>query len=155
MSSTEPNTYTYLVGKRDEQGTFWCWGEFSNEEKARASYELTCIDYPGDHIELIQQITMNKVVDSHYPKRTVVPVKEHYWQVEYEDTDPDFPGWNSDEDDRFCSVSQALDEAKRLAKHESGEFFKRFRVVEVYTETTITVDEVAVFETEDGNTHSN
>jgi hypothetical protein len=148
MSSTEPNTYTYLVGKRDDQGTFWCWGEFSNEEKARASYELTCIDYPGEHIELIQQITMNKVVDSHYPKRTVVPVKEHYWQIEYEDRDPDFPGWHHEEDEIFLSVSQALEEAKKLAERD-GEFFKRFRVVEVYIETTIITDEVAVFETEE------
>jgi hypothetical protein len=154
MSSTEPNAYTYLVGKRDEQGTFWCWGEFSNEEKARASYELTCIDYPGEHIELIQQIMVNKVVETHYPKRTVVPVLEHYWQIEYEDRDTDFPGWNSDEDDRFCSVSQAIEEAKKLALVD-GEFFKRFRVVEVFIETKITTSEVAVFETEDGNTHDN
>jgi hypothetical protein len=154
MSSTEPNAYTYLVGKRDEQGTFWCWGEFSNEEKARASYELTCIDYPGEHIELIQQILVNKVVDTHYPKRTVVPVLEHYWEIEYEDKDPDCPGWRHDEDEKYLSVSQALKEAKKLAEKE-GEFFKRFRVVEVFIETTITTNEVAVFETEDGNTDNN
>jgi hypothetical protein len=85
------------------------------------------------------------ITNSKDSKHQPVLLKERFWQLECEDRDPDYPGWNYDADDRFCSPSEAIEEAKRLAKKE-GEFFKRFRVVEVTVVTTI--DEVEVFETE-------
>jgi hypothetical protein len=71
-----------------------------------------------------------------------------YWQVECEDRDTDYPGWHHDEDDRFLSVSQAIEEAKWLAESE-GAFFKRFRVVEVNVVTEII--EIEVFEANNEN----
>ena len=76
------------------------------------------------------------------------PIKERYWQIESEDRDPDYPGWHHEVDDIFLSVGQALQEARKLSEKE-GVFFKRFRVIEVYTETITTVEQVAVFETEE------
>jgi hypothetical protein len=57
----------YLVGKRDSRGTFWCWGEFTDEDRALASYHLTCTDYPNHHIELIKQVTVNEVLETYLP----------------------------------------------------------------------------------------
>lgn len=71
-----------------------------------------------------------------------------YWQIESEDRDPDYPGWHHDEDEKYLSPQQAIANAKVLAKRE-GEFFKRFRVVEVNVVTEIT--EIEVFETENEN----
>jgi hypothetical protein len=75
-----------------------------------------------------------------------IPIKERYWLIEHEDRDPDFPGWHCDEDERFLSESQAIEEAKWLAETE-GTFFKGFRVVKVEVETKVT--EVTVFKAED------
>lgn len=69
MNSIKPNTYTYLVGYY-EIGEFWCVQEFKDteEDKARTLFEDMCVRRPHLHIELIQQIVMNKVVEHYYPK---------------------------------------------------------------------------------------
>jgi hypothetical protein len=64
---SEESKPIYLVGKRDEKGTFWCWGEYNNENKAKASYELTCIDYPDQHIELIKEVKVHETLQTHLP----------------------------------------------------------------------------------------
>jgi hypothetical protein len=61
------STSLYLVGKRDHQGTFWCWGEFKDEDRARTSYSTACNDYPDLHIDLIKQTTLNEVVETYLP----------------------------------------------------------------------------------------
>jgi hypothetical protein len=66
------------------------------------------------------------------------PIKERYFLIEYEERDPNSPGWNYDDTDKYLSVSQAIEEAEKLAENE-GDFYKAFRVVEVCTETKITV----------------
>jgi hypothetical protein len=73
-----------------------------------------------------------------------IPFKQLYWLIEHEDRDPDYHGWHCDEDEKFLSESQAIEEAKRLAETE-GTFFKGFRVVKVEVETKVT--EVVAFET--------
>lgn len=70
--------------------------------------------------------------------------KQRYWLIEHEDRDPDYPGWNREEDEKFYNSHEAIAEAKWLAETE-GEFFLKFRVVEVNVVTT--TEEVAVFET--------
>lgn len=69
MNSIKPNTYTYLVGYY-EIGEFWCVQEFKDteEDKARALFEDMCAKRSHRHIELIQKITINKVVEHYYPK---------------------------------------------------------------------------------------
>jgi len=69
MNSIKPNAYKYLVGYY-EAGEFWCVQEFrdTEEDKARALFEDMCVKRPHRYIELIQQITMNKVVELYYPK---------------------------------------------------------------------------------------
>lgn len=147
MSNTDK--YTYLVGERDENGTFWCHYETPIESDAKACFRNYSKNYPNKHLELVQQITMNKVVDTHYPEVPPVVLKEHFWQIEGEDRDPNYPAWtcpNNDDQDKYLSVTQAIGDAKKLAKNE-GKSYKRFRVVEVEIHTTI--KEVATFNTEE------
>jgi len=68
MNSMIPNKYTYLVGYY-EIGEFWCVGEFLDvdEQNAKAAFEDLCKRRPHLHCELIQKITMNKVVEHFYP----------------------------------------------------------------------------------------
>ena len=75
-----------------------------------------------------------------------IPIKQTYWLIEHEDRDPDYPGWYCEEDEKFLSETQAIEEAKWSAENE-GVFFKAFRVVKLEVETKVT--EVAVFETKD------
>jgi hypothetical protein len=65
--SIDYNEYIYLVGRRDEEGFFHCWGEFSDEHKALASYKLTCYDYPTEHIELIRQFRVHEILEKYMP----------------------------------------------------------------------------------------
>lgn len=136
----------YLVGERDETGTFWCQYETRFEDDAKSFFDEECKKDSTKHFELVQQIQVNKIVETHYPQKKTPPtvLKERYWMVEGEDRNPDYPGWQPD-DQKFLSVSQAIEEAEKLAKSE-GEFFKRFCVVEVEVETTI--KEVVSFDAE-------
>lgn len=147
MNPIKPNSYTFLLGYYDKQGEFWCTSEYSEseEDKAREAYKTYLKVYPERHVELIQQNKTFKSVEHYYPKKSI-PIKERYWLIEYEDRDPDFSGWSRDEDVKYLSVSQAIKDAESLAENE-GEFFRKLRVVEIYTETIIDVNEVAVFET--------
>ena len=77
-----------------------------------------------------------------------IPIKQTYWLIEHKDRDIDYPDWYCDEDEKFLSESQAIEEAKWLAETE-GVFFKTFRVVKVEVETKVT--EIATFETKDEN----
>ena len=68
MNSIQPNKYTYLVGYY-EIGEFWCVAEFKDTEKdkAYAMFQDMCEKRPNLHVELIQKIIMNKVVEHYYP----------------------------------------------------------------------------------------
>jgi hypothetical protein len=66
-----------------------------------------------------------------------IPIKQTYWLIEHKDRDTDYPGWYCDEDEKFLSESQAIEEAKWLAENE-GVFFKAFRVVKMEVETKVT-----------------
>jgi hypothetical protein len=70
---TETNKYTYLVGYY-ELDEFWCVAEFKDTEKdkAQATFQDLCEKRPNRHVELVQKIIMNKVVEHYYPKHTVV-----------------------------------------------------------------------------------
>jgi hypothetical protein len=69
---TESNKYTYLVGYYQED-EFWCVAEFKDieEDKAQATFQKECEKRPNHHVELIQKIIMNKVVEHYYPKRRI------------------------------------------------------------------------------------
>ena len=69
-SIQQPNQYAFLVGCYDQYGEFWCYSEFKDteEDKARAAYESLCTRSPKKHVELIQKITMYKVMEHYYPK---------------------------------------------------------------------------------------
>lgn len=64
--------------------------------------------------------------------------KEKFWLIEYEERDPDSPGWQPLDNEEYASESEAVEEAKKLAAL-TGTFYKAFRVVEVNVETNTTV----------------
>ena len=64
---TGDNQYTYLVGYRDNNGEFWCWGEFKDEQPARNSYKFTCYDYSDRRIELIRQVATHEILETCLP----------------------------------------------------------------------------------------
>jgi hypothetical protein len=71
MNSIKPNKLQYLIGTWEE-GEFWCRGEYSSEEAARANYELLCKFHPDKHIELVQQVTTHSGLEYHRPKNDYV-----------------------------------------------------------------------------------
>jgi hypothetical protein len=77
-----------------------------------------------------------------------IPIKQTYWLIEHKDRDTDYPDWYCDEDEKFLSESQAIEEAKWLAETE-GTIFKGFRVVKIEVETKVT--EVVTLEAKDEN----
>jgi hypothetical protein len=66
--------------------------------------------------------------------------KEKFWIVEYEERDPDSPGWCPLDGEEYASESEAVEEAKTLAGL-TGTYYKSFRAVEVNVETNTTVIE--------------
>ena len=64
--------------------------------------------------------------------------KERFWLIEYEERDPDSPGWHPMDAEEYTSESEAVEEAKTLAAL-TGTFYKAFRAVEVNVETNTTV----------------
>ena len=67
MNQTNDNNATYLVGVQDKNAEFLSKGEFSNEQEAMLCWRNLCRDHPGDHVQLIQQVTINTVIASYYP----------------------------------------------------------------------------------------
>jgi hypothetical protein len=63
---------TYLVRSSTYDANNWeyqCTGKYHSREQAEAAYREICNNLPEHIIELIQVITMNKVLDIKYPTK--------------------------------------------------------------------------------------
>lgn len=76
--------FIFLLGVRDDEGTFWCQHEFDHEREARNTFARRCAEEPHIQFELVQQIKMNKVLETHYPKKKpFLPADEQIVTTKY------------------------------------------------------------------------
>lgn len=61
---------TYLLGAYDSKGEFGTTSSFKNIDKAQAAFQDMIATYSKRHIELIEEVRVTKVINSHQPKTT-------------------------------------------------------------------------------------
>jgi len=64
------NTYTFFLGFF-EDNEFWSVAEFSDKDQAEDGFGHYCMAYPNRMIQLVQEIKMHQVLETHYPKKVV------------------------------------------------------------------------------------
>ena len=66
MNVIKANTYTFFLGFLEDD-EFWSVSQFDDQDKAQDAFEHYRMAYPKHIVQLIQEIKMHKVLETHYP----------------------------------------------------------------------------------------
>lgn len=70
MNVIKANTYTFFLGFFEDD-EFWSVSEFSDKDKAQDAFEHYRMAYPNRMVQLVQEIKMHQVLETHYPRKAV------------------------------------------------------------------------------------